>query len=60
MRATTILAFVANVAALGAVTSLIPLYQVSAQVGGPPSSPPNSHAVACAGAAHLPFCPKAG
>ena len=61
MKATTILAIVAIVAALGAVTaaSMIPVHQVSAQAQGPPTSPPNSHAAnACngAGASHVPFC----
>jgi hypothetical protein len=40
MRATTILAIVAIVAALGAVTSLIPTQQVSAYAQGPPLTPP--------------------
>lgn len=59
MRATTILAIVAIVAALGTVTSLIPIHQVSAQAQGPPLSPPNSHAEAALNNAnshnHIPF-----
>ena len=38
MRATTILAIVAIIAALGAVTSLIPVHQASAAPGGPQSA----------------------
>ena len=53
MRAITILAIVAIVAALGAVTILVPLQQVSA-VGEPerPLTAPNQNAFngACAGA----------
>jgi len=59
MRATTILAIVAIIAALGAVTSMIPVHQVSAQAQGPPISPPNSHAGAALKNAdshnHIPF-----
>ena len=40
MRATTILAIVAIVAALGAVTSLIPVQHVSAALRGPPQTFP--------------------
>jgi len=42
MRVTILLAIVAIIAALGAVTSSIPIHQVSAQVGGPPASFPGS------------------
>ena len=42
MRVTTILAIVAIVAALGAITSLIPVQQVSAQSQADPD--PNEHA----------------
>jgi len=60
MRAITILAIVAIVAALGAVTSLVPTQHVSAAgiIRGPPSSPPNPHAgAACFHAGeHPPFC----
>ena len=61
MRATTILAIVAIVAALGAVTSLIPVQHVSA--AGPPTShfPGGGQSESpCGGGgghvAHPPFC----
>ena len=44
MRATTILAIVAIVTALGAVTSMIPVHQVSAQGQGPPTTFPSQGA----------------
>jgi invasion protein IalB len=58
MRATTILAIIAIVAALGAATSLIPIHQVSAAQGPNPGTPhstananPNAKQHACANAA---------
>jgi len=42
MRVTTILAIVAIIAALGSVTSSIPVQHVSAQAGGPSTSFPGS------------------
>jgi hypothetical protein len=43
MKTKTIFAIVAIVAALGAVTTLIPIHQVSAQVGGSSSSSTSGH-----------------
>jgi len=61
MRATTILAIVAIVVALGAVTSLIPIHQVNADRGR--ANPhPNDNALqnACANPSNsrpgIPFC----
>jgi hypothetical protein len=59
MRATAILAIVAIVAALGAVTSLIPIHQVSAQgkfPGGGESSDPCQHQHPGQAGSHNPHC----
>jgi hypothetical protein len=61
MRATAILAIVAIVAALGAVTSLIPIHQVSADPpkkfpGGGESSSPCQHQHAGQAGSNNPHC----
>jgi hypothetical protein len=64
MNTTIILAIVAIIAVIGAVTSSIPIHQASAQGisrGPPPFEPPNQHAAgACDHTAntphHPPFC----
>jgi hypothetical protein len=65
MRITTIIAIIAIVAGVGAVTSLIPIHQVSAQAQGPPFTPPGpppytppaSQAQnACTQTSNPPFC----
>ena len=58
MRATAILAIVAIVAALGAVTSLIPIHQVSAEKfpGGGESSDPCKHQHPGQAGSHNPHC----
>jgi hypothetical protein len=60
MRATTIIAIVAIVAALGAVTSLIPIHQVSAQdhgfPGGGQSSSPCQRQHAGQAGSYNPHC----